>query len=213
MTPEPGPAASGRESPPGLPFAAAMVVYGVVGLGAAGWMLAFGEGEPSPVVIPGGRALWYAVLLGLALGGATVVLSVGAERALPPVRRLAAFLREATAHLSTGQRIQLGVVSAVAEELLFRGVLLPVVGVVGSSALFAVLHVGPRGARLVWMGFAFIMGLFFAGLTLYTGSLLAAAIAHAAVNVVNLLRLGATPAAAPDVGNHHRGSGRVRADR
>jgi hypothetical protein len=77
--------------------------------------------------------------------------------------------------------------SGVAEELLFRAALLPVVGLWLSSLLFGLLHCGPRLSG--WAVFAFLAGLLMGGLFLLTGGVLAPAGAHVVINGVQLIRL------------------------
>jgi membrane protease YdiL (CAAX protease family) len=93
----------------------------------------------------------------------------------------------------------LAVASALGEELLFRGLLVPAVGVVASSIVFGALHqIGGR-ARWAWMGWATVMGLLFGTVFAATGSLAGPLVAHLAINHSNLrfLRDAADPDASP----------------
>ena len=65
------------------------------------------------------------------------------------------------------------------EELLFRGVLLPEIGLVGSSLVFGLLHTGGRGT-LAFGAWAAVTGGALGQLTLWTGGLVAPVVAHAA---------------------------------
>jgi hypothetical protein len=78
------------------------------------------------------------------------------------------------------------VASAAGEELLFRGLLVPVIGVVASSIVFGALHQIRGRARWGWMVWATIMGLLFATVFAATGSLIGPLFAHAAINHSNL---------------------------
>ena len=80
----------------------------------------------------------------------------------------------------------LGIASAVGEELFFRGLLVPALGLVVSSLAFGLLHQVKGRARWVWAGWAAIMGVLFGALFLATGSLVGPIVAHAAINVTNL---------------------------
>lgn len=64
------------------------------------------------------------------------------------------------------------------EELLFRGVLLPEVGLVGSSLIFGLLHTGGRGT-LAFGAWAAVMGGALGQLAVWTGGLMAPVVAHA----------------------------------
>lgn len=76
--------------------------------------------------------------------------------------------------------------SAVGEELFFRGALQSSFGLVISSVVFGLLHIGPSKKFIPWpfqalaMGFAF--GIFF----WLTGNLAAPILAHFAINYQNL---------------------------
>ncbi|TVR04035.1 MAG: CPBP family intramembrane metalloprotease [Deltaproteobacteria bacterium] len=188
---------------PTLPIGLVTVVYGVMAAGSVAWSVLVQDRHPLLLGDGQGTGWWVGVLIGLLLGAVTVMLSRVGERHLRSLERLSRFLREAVRGLSPVALVWLGVLSATAEELLFRGVLLESMGLLGSSLLFAVVHIGPRGARLAWMIFALIMGLLLGLLTHYTGSLLGAVVAHAFINTINLLRLGARPIPAADAADLH----------
>jgi membrane protease YdiL (CAAX protease family) len=76
--------------------------------------------------------------------------------------------------------------SASAEELLFRGLLVPVVGVVLSSLVFGAMHQVRGRARWGWMAWATVMGLLFGTTFAMTGSLVGPLLAHTAINHFNL---------------------------
>jgi len=83
---------------------------------------------------------------------------------------------------------QIGVVSVlagVAEELLFRGVLQPLVGLTAASVIFGAVHVGGRGfiGYGVW---AACIGALFGWLMVGTGGLLAPIVAHAVYDALAL---------------------------
>jgi hypothetical protein len=87
--------------------------------------------------------------------------------------------------LGTGDIIVLAVCSAISEEVFFRGVLQPEIGLVASSAIFGLLH--PLGiAYVIW---ATAAGAGLGGLYLATGSLVAPAVAHGTYNLVALAYL------------------------
>jgi membrane protease YdiL (CAAX protease family) len=81
--------------------------------------------------------------------------------------------------------IAIALLSGISEELFFRGVLLPEIGIVASSAIFGALHaLTPLYA--LWAG---LTGAGFALLTMYGGSLVTAIIAHATYNAGALFAL------------------------
>lgn len=188
--------------PPRFPLVAATIVYLVIAFGAVAWALLF-EGR-NPFLLPDSDSTSVTLSLALGLGFAAVVLAAGdiGERYIPSLRQLSRFFQDAIRGLSRSALVWLGVLSAVAEELLFRGVLLPGTGLIASSILFGIAHIGPHGVRLTWMAFALVTGLFLGAMTLYTGDLIAAITAHAAINTTNLLRFGARSATPDDAANH-----------
>jgi len=72
------------------------------------------------------------------------------------------------------------------EEMLFRGLLQPAIGIVWSSLIFGLLHVGPDRRYAPWTLMAIGMGFAFGGLHYYTGNLLAPILAHFTINHFNL---------------------------
>lgn len=160
-------------------------------LGGLGVVVAWGL-ELSPfsvepwIPFPPPMGPLFSVLLGatLALG------AVAATRLLVArwgwARALHDELRPAVHGVRTPTLAALALASALGEELFFRGLLLQVLGVVGSSVLFGILHQVRGRARWVWAVWAFVMGLAFAVVFKLTGSLVGPVLAHFLVNLVNL---------------------------
>ncbi|NRA07005.1 MAG: CPBP family intramembrane metalloprotease [Myxococcales bacterium] len=80
----------------------------------------------------------------------------------------------------------LGVVSGVAEEALFRGVLQVETGWLPASLLFGLAHLAPRRDLLPWTANAFAAGFLLGALFDVTGNLLAPVLTHSVVNALNL---------------------------
>ena len=88
--------------------------------------------------------------------------------------------------------VALGIAAGVGEEWLFRGVLLPMMGLAASSILFGFAHVG--GRRMVPFGvWASGMGLALGLVASVTGGLIAPIVAHAVYDMLALefIRRGA----------------------
>ena len=90
----------------------------------------------------------------------------------------------------------IGVMPALCEETLFRGIVLPslarwgaAAGLVGSATLFALIHVDAVGTSPAFyrLPFAFAVGLGLAALRLATGSLVPSMLAHAVLNTITFL--------------------------
>lgn len=78
----------------------------------------------------------------------------------------------------------LGIVSGFCEELLFRGALQPMIGLVPASILFALAHFAAG-----WWLFALFMGIALGALYIWDGNLWPCVLAHALLNAINLYRL------------------------
>lgn len=168
-----------------------LATYLLVASGAAAAVLAlrgtFDHPEPWLELGPLASHAWSATL-GLSLGVVVVALSRWLLR-LPIARELADALAPATRAMTSGQIVLVALLSSAGEELLFRALLAPYVGVVVSSVLFASLHQVRGRARWLWMGFSLVVGLGVALLYRATGSLIGPLVAHALVNALNLHHL------------------------
>lgn len=83
----------------------------------------------------------------------------------------------------------LALLSASAEELLFRGLLLPYMGIAGSTALFGLAHFVPRRSLWPWSVWAALVGLGLAFLANRTGGLLAPFLVHFIINGASLVTI------------------------
>jgi membrane protease YdiL (CAAX protease family) len=173
----------------GRPAAAVAGAYAAVGVSSAGVSFLLGR---SPIACEGwlGAHGWAAVLLSLGLG---MVLGSTTIAATPPMvrrwrwaRALHLALRPAAHGAGNAALLLVAVASATGEELLFRGLLVPLTGVAASSVAFGLMHQISGRARWGWMAWATIMGLLFGEVFAMTGSLVGPLIAHAAINHSNL---------------------------
>ena len=79
----------------------------------------------------------------------------------------------------------IGTAAGLGEELLFRGVLQPLIGWVAASLAFGLAHSGSRG-MLPFAAWASIMGAALGGLAMATGGLTAPVVAHGLYDVLAL---------------------------
>ena len=161
-------------------------LYATVGL--AGVLVGLAQGR-SVWRMPGREALWtlfVSPLGGVAVGYGIVFLTRMAVHRYMWARRLHMDFRGLLGHLSARDVFVLALASSLGEELLFRGALLPWLGIWWSSAIFGLLHIGPGLRFLPWTASALIAGLLFGGLYMIAGDLGAPIAAHFTINYLNL---------------------------
>lgn len=137
---------------------------------------------------------WYwdqkDLLLGLTLGLTITALSGLAYRFCLPYRKSADYYLEVVlSPLALPDLIWLGLLPGMSEELLFRGVMLPALGldsvaVIVSSLCFGVLHLSgsQQWPYVIW---ATIIGLILGFSTLISGNLLVPIVAHITTNWIS----------------------------
>jgi membrane protease YdiL (CAAX protease family) len=186
----------------------AAIVYGALAAAAVG--LGFYRGSPDIFHHPdalmaetfplGGR-----ILLG---GGAGVAFGLGSAwisrysvYRFQWARDLHVEFRGIFGPLTGGEVLAYAALSAVAEEMFFRGAVQPLLGVLLTSVVFAALHVGRERKFIPWTLQAFAMGLAFGGLYWLTGDLTAPVMAHFTINYQNLHFINSydPPPTAPEV--------------
>lgn len=114
-----------------------------------------------------------AALLGLAVGA-----GLAATARMPPLAPMWSALVRRSSPPSLGGRVLVASTGAVAEEMLFRAVLLPLLGPLLSTVLFAASHVPSERALRIWPLVGLATGAVFAWLTLEQGGVLGAIVAH-----------------------------------
>jgi membrane protease YdiL (CAAX protease family) len=163
--------------------------YAAAGAAAAGASLALGH-DPlrcdAWLGTRGAASVLVSLGLGVSLGATTIAASRIMVRRTAWARALHAALRPAVHGAGSGRLFAVALASAVGEELLFRGFLLQVLGIVASSLVFGALHQIRGPARWGWMGWAVAMGLLFGSVFAGTGSLAGPLVAHALINGANL---------------------------
>ncbi len=141
---------------------------------------------PSWLGLANTSAVAWSVVMGLALGVATVLVTRIVVRRARWARVLHAELRPSVRDAPGGTLVVMALASGVGEELLFRGLLTPLVGVVLSSVAFGLVHQVRGPARWVWVAWASVMGLLFALVFRLTGSVAGPVVAHVLINGANL---------------------------
>jgi membrane protease YdiL (CAAX protease family) len=132
---------------------------------------------------------WIDLAAGVAVGGALLAAWSLVRRFVNAARVLEATLARLVGPLAPAEGVALALVSAIGEEVFFRGAVQSWLGLYPAAALFALLHVGPGRAFRLWTLFAVAGGLAFGALAAWRGALGAAIVAHFVVNLTQLARL------------------------
>lgn len=162
----------GYDTPGATPAARAARELGLSGRGLGreiGIGLAFGVGA------------WFAVLVVVVLVGLAVV-ALGGEGALP---QTPPEVIHWLAGKPAGLRLALALSAGVFEELFFRGLLQPRVGIAASTAVFALAHAGYEQIFLL-LGVS-LLSIAYGWLVKFRQSIVAAMVAHAVFDGVQLL--------------------------
>lgn len=172
----------------------ASIIYGPLALGALVWAWLAARRpawslETPWLSAPYGARLALSLALGLGLAVVVVAATPLFVERTAWGRALHEALKEAVEPLTSSQLRFLALTSGFAEELFFRGAMQPVLGLLASSAIFGVVHVGPKRALMAWIGWAFVMGLLFGSIFELTGVLWGPILAHVWINDRNLLFL------------------------
>lgn len=162
-------------------------------MGAAGLLLArLATGQfPDLLRLPSGRSL----LAGLAAGGLSLalvgLLSRFSDRLEEALRKTGGRAGE-EALRSAGYPLMLAMVttSAIGEELLFRGGLQPLVGLLPAAFLFGFSHGGWMRENWAYVGVAALSGAIFGTAYDLTGDLWVPAIGHSVHNILSTALLG-----------------------
>ena len=168
-----------------------LAIAGVVGLGAERGRLTLG-------LLFDRGSWWIDLAAGAACGAALLALWAGCGRWSAGARRVEAEIAARLGDLTAGEALALAAVSALAEEIAFRGALQGWLGLPAAAALFALAHLGPARHFLWWTLWALAGGLALGALVAERGTLGAAIVAHLLINGVQLerLRRRAAPSAA-----------------
>jgi membrane protease YdiL (CAAX protease family) len=134
----------------------------------------------------GNSAHLWSLLGGVVFGLAVVALSRLTVQRFDWARRLHLELRPFAQGLDLTGIVVLALLSAAGEELLFRGLLQPWMGLVPQALIFGLVHQMPGPSRWIWVSWALLVGLALGALFEVTGSLLGPVAAHALVNGLNL---------------------------
>ena len=134
-----------------------------------------------PGLQPVGHLLLAALLVAVVHLGSRLWLRRSAR-----ARRCAGTIRRQFHGMGRRDLLALALFSGIGEELLFRGWLLHETNLWWSSLLFGLVHLPPGRDWIHWPLFAAVIGLLLGLLTLGSGTVLWAILAHAGINYFNL---------------------------
>lgn len=181
----------------------ASVAYGLITMGAIAVGHGFERGSllsyPGPwLPLSGVEGLAFSLVLGAAFAAAVVIGTRALVENVGWAKNLHRDLRPMTLRLDGAGIAVIALFSAVAEELVFRGLLMPWMGLLPQALLFGVVHAQLSGpSRWVWVAWATVVGLALGGIFALSGSLFGAMLAHALINGLNLLYLQSHDTAPP----------------
>ena len=165
--------------------AVALGVYLPLSVGSLGWMVwSVGSMEAWNRIV--GRTPSGALALGIGLGLFLVLLTGLTTHYAEWGRRLEHAFAKFLGPLSVSTCLALAAASAIGEELFFRGVLPPAIGLTWATVLFGAIHIPADRDMIPWPFFAAGAGALFGWAFLHTGGLLAPIAAHFVVNAINL---------------------------
>jgi membrane protease YdiL (CAAX protease family) len=168
---------------------AALIVglYGALAVAALIWATVDGRNPFTfPGVEPRPERMVVGIALGLALGLAVVAGSRWSVKRFDWAKVLHGEFHALVHDLSAREILLLAAASSIGEELFFRGALLPAVGLLPSTLIFAALHFRPHRRFLPWTAMSFIVGLVLGLLFRELGDLAAPLTAHFVINFFNL---------------------------
>lgn len=175
------------EPEPGFLFAAGVVLYGVMGALALFWLWLRDRTDALPEQAIGTHGPFVASGVGLVVGvvGARLVHLVEARN--DRVREMTSAAQRMFHKAPEGVGIAFVLVAATAEELFFRLAVQDAFGLVGSVAVYVMLHTSAGGLR--WFVFLTVHALSL-GLLVHLGfGLLGSTTAHAVLNYLHLRKV------------------------
>jgi uncharacterized protein len=171
--------------------AAAYALLGVLALVVVDlWRNGSAFFHPEPwLVLDAPARHFYSALLGLAFGALVVAGTRSAVSRFRWAKGLHAALRPFAHGMSPSTIVVVAGLSSFGEEMFFRGLLAPAIGIIPQALLFGAAHQITGSSRWVWVSWATVVGLSLGVMFQLTGSLFGPLLAHAMVNALNLAYL------------------------
>ncbi len=162
-----------------------LVGYGTAlgaGMIAAAWVIGMVFGQQRWATWFPARHWALDVVLGAGIGGGFALSAWAIEQRIPALRRIEQLLLASLdiRAMRWHHVVLFSVLAGVPEELLFRGALQPMLGVLGAALVFGALH----GITLSYFLYASTAGLLLGVLRVWRGGLWASIAAHTAIDAV-----------------------------
>jgi membrane protease YdiL (CAAX protease family) len=170
----------------------ATVLYSLMAAFSFAWALIRGDLDllhhPRPVFnLPWHADLWGGIAAGVLFGYLVAFLSRAMSARAEWARELLVEMKSILGTLDWKDSLYLAALSALCEEIFFRGVLQPHLWLVWSSVIFGVAHVPRSRTFILWTLEALLLGFCLGLLFVVTGNLAAPVAAHFTINFRNLL--------------------------
>jgi membrane protease YdiL (CAAX protease family) len=171
----------------------AALVYGLLTVAAIAWGILRDDPDifhhPSALMVdqlPLPAAILLGGAAGIAFGLGIAWLTRFSVYRFGWARRLHTEFRGLFGPLKNRDILAFALLSAIGEEMFFRGAMQPVLGIVPASITFGLLHIAPSRKLIPWPFQAVAMGFAFGGLYWLSGNLAAPVAAHFVINYQNL---------------------------
>lgn len=170
-----------------------MIVFYLVLTTLGVGLVTYHQGVDGIVRVFIGPGFAFSLVAGLVVAAATLTVCHLLLKRLRWMRRLSRIIRRLFGTIPATDAIWIGILTGLGEELFFRAGLQPILGLPLTSLLFGSLHVLPPLRRnWPWMLFAVVLGFALGWIYDRSGNLVGPVAAHAAINAVNLFRIGRT---------------------
>jgi len=144
--------------------------------------------HPGPALeLPWHADLWGGLIAGVIFGYFIVFLSKVVTYRAGWARKLLLEMKSILGMLTWKEAFYLAALSALCEEIFFRGILQSHLGLVWSSIIFGLVHIPRNRTFIPWTIEAVLLGFCLGFLFLYSGNLAAPVAAHFTINFRNML--------------------------
>ncbi|MGE0174239.1 MAG: lysostaphin resistance A-like protein [Oligoflexales bacterium] len=172
-------------------LASASVIYSVMAVTGA-LISIYVHGSFAEVTRVSRDLLLESAVLGGLGAGVLLILNYLLADFFPAYQEFKRMLVTILGPLSLVALVFLALVSSIGEELLFRVAIQPSFGLVATSIIFGLLHMGPGGGISIWSLWALCAGLLIGWMFQRTGVIWGPVLCHFLVNAISMTRIRLT---------------------